>query len=75
MLLDKMTQYNTLNVKLSNLQLNKIKAVTKVKTEVTLETSSNNVGDYKDENVSHRLLLTNTQVSKLRKAFYKWFIS
>ena len=71
-----MTQYNTLNVKLSNLQLNKIKAVTKVKTEVTLETSSNNVGDYKDENnVSHRLLLTNTQVSKLRKAFYKWFIS
>ena len=70
-----MTQYNTLNVKLSNLQLNKIKAVTKVKTEVTLETSSNNVGDYKDENVSHRLLLTNAQVSKLRKAFYKWFIS
>ena len=70
-----MTQYNTLNVKLSNLQLNKIKAVTKVKTEVTLETSSNNVGDYKDENVSHRLLLTNTQVSKLCKAFYKWFIS
>ena len=70
-----MTQYNTLNVKLSNLQLNKIKAVTKVKTEVTLETSSNTVGDYKDENVSHRLLLTNTQVSKLRKAFYKWFIS
>ena len=70
-----MAQYNTLNVKLSNLQLNKIKAVTKVKTEVTLETSSNNVGDYKDENVSHRLLLTNTQVSKLRKAFYKWFIS
>ena len=71
-----MTQYNTLNVKLSNLQLNKLEAGKKVNTEVTLETSSNVVGDYKDENnVSHRLLLTNTQVSKLRKAFYKWFIS
>ena len=71
-----MTQYNTLNVKLSNLQLNKLEAGKKVNTEVTLETSSNVVGDYKDENnVSHRLLLTNTQVSKLREAFYKWFIS
>ena len=71
-----MTQYNTLNVKLSNLQLNKLEAGKKINTEVTLETSSNVVGDYKDENnVSHRLLLTNTQVSKLRKAFYKWFIS
>ena len=70
-----MTQYNTLNVKLSNFQLNKLKAGIKVNTEVTLETSSNIVGEYKDENVSDRLLLTNTQVSKLRKAFYKWFIS
>ena len=75
LLLDKMTQYNTLNVKLSNFQLNKLKAGIKVNTEVTLETSSNIVGEYKDENVSDRLLLTNTQVSKLRKAFYKWFIS
>ena len=71
-----MTQYNTLNVKLSNFQLNKLKAATKVNTEVTLETSSNVVGDYKDENnVSDRLLLTNTQVSKLHKAFCKCFIS
>ena len=71
-----MTQYNTLNVKLSNFQLNKLKAATKVNTEVTLETSSNVVGDYKDENnVSDRLLLTNRQVSKLHKAFYKCFIS
>ena len=75
LLLDKMTQYNTLNVKLSNFQLNKLKAGIKVNTEATLETSSNIVGEYKDENVSDRLLLTNTQVSKLRKAFYKWFIS
>ena len=32
-----MTQYNTLNVKLSNLQLNKLKSGTKNGTEVTLE--------------------------------------
>ena len=71
-----MTQYNTLNVKLSNFQLNKLKAATKVNTEVTLETSPNVVGDYKDENnVSDRLLLTNTQVLKFHKAFYKCFIS
>ena len=31
-----MTQYNTLNVKLSNLQLNKLKSVIKIDTEVAL---------------------------------------
>ena len=39
-------------------------------TEVTLKLSSNVVGDSNDENnFPHKLLLTNTQVSKLRKAF------
>ena len=38
-------------------------------TEVTLEISSNVVGDCNDENnFSHKLSLTNTQVSKLRLA-------
>ena len=65
-----MTQYNTLNVKLSNLQLNKLKSGIKNNTEVTLKISSNVVGDSDDENsFPHKLLLTNTQVSKLRKAF------
>ena len=32
-----MTQYNTLNIKLSNLQLNKLKSVIKNGTEVTLK--------------------------------------
>ena len=37
---------------------------------MTLKNSSNVVGDSNDENnFSHKLLLTNTQVSKLRKAF------
>ena len=65
-----MTQYNTLNVKLSNLQLNKLKSGINNNTEVTLEISLNVVGDPNDENnFPHKLLLTNTQVSKLRKAF------
>ena len=65
-----MTQCNTLNVKLSNSQLNKLKSGIKNGTEVTLKISSNVVGDSNDENnFLHKLLLTNTQVSKLCKAF------
>ena len=65
-----MTQYNTLNVKLSNSQLNKLKSGIKNGTEVTLKSSLNVVGDSNDENnFPHKLLLTNIQVSKLCKAF------
>ena len=65
-----MTQYNTLNIKLSNLQLNKLKSGIKNGTEVTLKISSNVAGDSKDENIFlHKLFITNTQVSKLLKAF------
>ena len=63
-----MTQYNTLNVKSSNSQLNKSKSGIKNGTEVTLKLLSNIVGDSTDENNSpHKLLLTNTQVSRLHK--------
>ena len=65
-----MTQYNTLNTKLSNSQLNKLKSGTKNTTEVTLKISSYVVGNSNEENnFPHKLLLTNTQVSKLHKAF------
>ena len=65
-----MTQYNTLNLKLSNLQINKLKSGTKNGTEVTLKISSIVVGDSNDENnFPHKLLLTNTQVLKLLKGF------
>ena len=65
-----MTQYNTLNVKLSNSQLNKLKLGIKNRTEVTLKISSNIIGDSNHKNnFLHKFLLTNTQVSKLRKAF------
>ena len=65
-----MTQYNTFNVNLSNSQLNKLKSGIKNGTEVTLKLLSNVVGDSNDENnIPHKLLLTNTQVLKLCKAF------
>ena len=65
-----MTQYNILNVKLSNSQLNELKSGIKNGTEVTLKISSNAFGDSNDDtNFPHKLLLTNTQVSRFRKAF------
>ena len=65
-----MTQYDTLHVKLSNLQLNKLKSGRKNGTEVSFKILSNVVGDSNDENnFPHKLLLTNTQVPKFRKAF------
>ena len=65
-----MTQYKALNVKLSNSQLNKLKSRIKNGTEITLKILSNIIGDSNDENnLPHRLLLTNTQVSRLREAF------
>ena len=40
-----MTYYNTLNVKLSNSQLNTLKSDIKNRTEVTLNLSSNVIGN------------------------------
>ena len=58
-----MTQYNILNVKLSNSQLNKLKSGMKKDTEVTFKLSSNVAGDSNDgNNFPHKLLLHNTQV-------------
>ena len=62
-----MTQYNSLNVKLSNSQLNNLKSAIKNKTEIVLRLSSNMVGD-DESNFPHKLLLTNRQVTNLRKA-------
>ena len=65
-----MTQYNSLNVKLSNSQLNKPKSSIKNETDVVLRISSNMVGDSNDNtNFPHELLLTNRQVANIRKAF------
>ena len=60
-----MTQYNTLNLKLSNSQLNTLKSGIANTAEVTLKLSSNVVCDFDDENIfPHKLLLINTQVSR-----------
>ena len=65
-----MTQYNTLNARLSNSQLSKLKSGIENYTEVTLKLSSNVVGDSNDENnFPHKLLSTNTQVSRIRWVF------
>ena len=55
---------------LSNLQLNKLKSGIKNGNEVTLKLLSNIDGDSNNENnFPQKLLLTNTQVLKLLKAF------
>ena len=55
-----MTQCNSLNVKLSNSQLNKLKSAIKNGTDVVLRLSSNMVGNSNNEtNFPHKLFLTN----------------
>ena len=65
-----LTQYNSLNVKLSNSQLNKLKSAIKNGTDVVLRLTSNMVGNSNNEtNFPHKLLLTNRLILSLRKAF------
>ena len=63
-----MTQYNSLNVKLSNSQHNKLNSAIKNETGVLLRLSLDVVGDDKT-NFPHKLSLTNRQVKNIRKAF------
>ena len=66
----KITQYNSLNVKLSNSQLNKFKSAIKNETDAVLRLSSNMIGDSNDKaNFPHESLLTDRQVSSIRKDF------
>ena len=65
-----MTQCNSLNVKITNSQLNKLKSAIKNESQVVLRLSSNMIGNSDEEtNFPHKLLLTNIQVTDLRKAF------
>ena len=65
-----MTQYNRSNVKLSNSQLNKLKSAIKKEIDVVIRLSRNMIGDSNDEaNFPYELLLTDRQVSSIRKAF------
>ena len=62
-----MTQYNTLNVKLSNPRLNKLKSGIKYGTEVALEVSSNVVGGFNNKNngSSVNIKLSKTHLRKI----------
>ena len=68
-----MTQYNSLNEKLSNSQLSKLKSSIKNETDVVLRISSNMISNSNDNNTNfpHELLLTNRQVANIRKVFAK----
>ena len=63
-----MTQYNNLNVKPLNSQVNKLKSGIKNETEVVSRLSSNMIGD-NETNFRHKLLLANRQAANLRKVF------
>ena len=59
----KLLNYDTLNVKLSYLQLNKLKSWIKNVTQVTSNLPSNAVGEWNDDsNFPHKLLSTDTQI-------------
>ena len=62
----KMKQYDSLNVKLSNAQLNLL--AIKNESEEVWKLTSNMIGD-NETNFPHNLLLTNRQVANLCKAF------
>ena len=61
-----MVKYNKLNVKLSDLQLNKLKSAVKNHTGVTLRMS---MKAFEGNNLPHELLLATSQKTKLRNAF------
>ena len=64
----KITQYNSLNVKLSNSQLNKFKSAIKNKTEIVSRLSWNMIGD-NESDFPDKLLLIERQVASLWKSF------
>ena len=64
-----MTKYNSLNVKVSNSQLLKLKSAIKNDAEVVLKLSSNMVRNYDAINFPYKLLLTTRQVANLCKTF------
>ena len=60
-----MIEYNKVNVKLSDSQLNKLKTVIRNQTGATLRM---NIRMFNGSNLPHELLLTTRQITKLRNA-------
>ena len=61
-----MVEYNKVNVRLSDLQLTKLKSAAKNQTRVTLRM---NIKMFNGNNLPHELLLTTRQKTQLRNAF------
>ena len=61
-----MVEYNKVNVKLSDIQLKKLKAAVENKTGTTLRMS---LKMFNENDLPHDLLLTTRQKTKLRNAF------
>ena len=61
-----MVEYNKVNVKLSDSQLNKLKSAVKKQTGVTLRM---NINMFNGNNLPRKLLVTARQKTKLRNAF------
>ena len=65
-----MTEYNRVNVKLSNSQLHKLKSAIKNENGVVIRLSPSMIGDSNDKTkFPHELLLLERQVSNTRKIF------
>ena len=58
-----MVEYNTVNAKLSNSQLNNLKSAVKNKQEATLRM---NARMFNSENLPHELLITKRQTTNLK---------
>ena len=69
-----MAQYNSLNVKLSDSQLRKLKSVIKNETEVVLRLSSNVISDDKT-NFPQKLLLIDRQIANLHNFFANYLLT
>ena len=71
-----MTQYNSVNVNLSDSQLKKLKSGTKNETRINLRLSSNMLSRSNNETgLQDELLLTKRQIANLHKAFTINFLS
>ena len=67
---DKTNQYNTVDLQLPNSELSKLRSRIRTGTDVSLNLASNAAGKSNNEtHFSHKLLLINTQASKIHEAF------
>ena len=65
----KMSEYNRVNVNLSDSQLNQLKLATKIEKGVALRLLSNISHENDETNYLHKSLLTNRQVASFGKVF------